>query len=219
MRSPVSFLSLSFFSLLLSACGPTGNTESPKPDAAPITQLSCNKDKEQLLIEAQALSDAGKHRDAFSKIADCRFQSSDPRYVELAKKYRTMEARNALSSLPKENWKERLENLRILKVNDPEWTAFKSEYEDLEKQDATLKHQAFEVASAEAKARHAAEKAAKAQLGVYIGMSAEDARESSWGEPQDINRTTTAHGVREQWVYGPKTYLYFTNGKLTAIQN
>ena len=52
----------------------------------------------------------------------------------------------------------------------------------------------------------------------WIGMTAEMARES-WGSPTDINRTTTAAGTREQWVYGPTTYLYFDKGLLTAIQN
>jgi hypothetical protein len=42
---------------------------------------------------------------------------------------------------------------------------------------------------------------------------------SSWGKPQSINRTTTRHGVHEQWVYGSRSYLYFENGVLTAIQN
>lgn len=53
-----------------------------------------------------------------------------------------------------------------------------------------------------------------------IGMTAGAARnQTNWGKPQSINRTTTAQGVREQWVYGPKHYLYFENGRLTAIQD
>jgi len=42
--------------------------------------------------------------------------------------------------------------------------------------------------------------------------------QTNWGAPKDINTTTTAAGVREQWVYGLRRYLYFDNGKLTAIQ-
>jgi hypothetical protein len=42
---------------------------------------------------------------------------------------------------------------------------------------------------------------------------------SSWGKPDDINRTITAYGTREQWVYGYRSYLYFDDGILTAIQN
>ncbi|MDO5104473.1 hypothetical protein [Capnocytophaga sp.] len=41
----------------------------------------------------------------------------------------------------------------------------------------------------------------------------------SWGKPESINKTTTQYSVSEQWVYGNGNYLYFENGKLTAIQN
>jgi ssDNA-binding Zn-finger/Zn-ribbon topoisomerase 1 len=41
----------------------------------------------------------------------------------------------------------------------------------------------------------------------------------SWGRPEDINRTTTAYGISEQWVYGLGTYVYFDNGVVTTIQN
>jgi len=73
---------------------------------------------------------------------------------------------------------------------------------------------------------------------VWIGMTAEHAR-WAWGWPTRINRTTTAAGVTEQWVYAvdetlsPTTkivqaiageptktrYLYFQDGILTAIQD
>lgn len=43
--------------------------------------------------------------------------------------------------------------------------------------------------------------------------------QSNWGRPIDINRTITATGTREQWVYGNRRYLYFQNGVLTAIQD
>ena len=56
--------------------------------------------------------------------------------------------------------------------------------------------------------------------GVRVGMTAEQVlKETSWGKPRSINRTTNAHGTREQWVYGYPNYLYFTNGVLTSIQN
>ncbi len=53
----------------------------------------------------------------------------------------------------------------------------------------------------------------------FVGMSNSDAVGSSWGHPSKINRTTTAAGVSEQWVYDEVGYLYFKNGKLTAIQD
>lgn len=64
----------------------------------------------------------------------------------------------------------------------------------------------------------ASERARKKREGVSIGMSAEDVLASSWGRPEKVNRTTTAMGTREQWVYD-SGYLYFTNGRLTAVQN
>ena len=65
------------------------------------------------------------------------------------------------------------------------------------------------------------EEAAAAQMrkpGVSIGMTAEQVRkDSSWGSPDHINRTVTAVGERQQWVY-PGGYLYFEDSKLVAIQ-
>lgn len=47
------------------------------------------------------------------------------------------------------------------------------------------------------------------------------------GSPNDINRSTGSWGVHEQWVYGgmigrsyfPSRYFYFSDGKLTSIQD
>jgi hypothetical protein len=56
--------------------------------------------------------------------------------------------------------------------------------------------------------------------GVRVGMTKEHVTsKTSWGEPSKINTTTTARGTFEQWVYGDSHYLYFTNGRLTTIQN
>lgn len=52
---------------------------------------------------------------------------------------------------------------------------------------------------------------------VKLGMSKQEAT-LSWGKPKDINRTQTYNGTHEQWVYDDG-YLYFENGKLTAIQD
>ena len=43
--------------------------------------------------------------------------------------------------------------------------------------------------------------------------------QTNWGAPRDRNRTTTAKGTREQWVYSPRRYLYFENGVLVTIQD
>lgn len=67
-------------------------------------------------------------------------------------------------------------------------------------------------------AQRQAQASQKKREGVRLGMTDEEVLQSSWGKPQKINRTTTARGTREQWVYGG-SYLYFENGRLTAIQN
>lgn len=51
-----------------------------------------------------------------------------------------------------------------------------------------------------------------------IGMSPEEVNSSSWGSPEDKNRTTTKYGVSEQWVYGDGRYVYFNDGEVTTIQ-
>jgi hypothetical protein len=53
---------------------------------------------------------------------------------------------------------------------------------------------------------------------VVIGMTPEEAR-MSWGNPKSVNRTVTALGVDEQWVYNDLTFIYFRDGKVTAVQN
>lgn len=50
-----------------------------------------------------------------------------------------------------------------------------------------------------------------------IGMSEYQAATSTWGQPEEKNRTETRAGIREQWVYGDGSYLYLDNGKVTAI--
>lgn len=53
-----------------------------------------------------------------------------------------------------------------------------------------------------------------------VGMTSDEvlALAWPWGKPEKVNTTTTAHAVREQWVYGAGRYLYFIDGVLTSIQ-
>ncbi|OMP66888.1 hypothetical protein [Domibacillus epiphyticus] len=53
---------------------------------------------------------------------------------------------------------------------------------------------------------------------VYIGMTQAEVLER-WGKPKDINRTVSANGTGEQWVYPNYQYLYFEDGILVTIQN
>ncbi|AGK96763.1 zinc ribbon domain-containing protein [Clostridium pasteurianum] len=52
-----------------------------------------------------------------------------------------------------------------------------------------------------------------------IGMTADQVRKSTWGNPKSINRTTTAYGTSEQWVYPNYRYIYLDNGIVTSIQD
>ena len=51
-----------------------------------------------------------------------------------------------------------------------------------------------------------------------IGMTAEQVRNSQWGKPKSVNKTTTKNAVSEQWVYSTSRYIYLENGIVTAIQ-
>ena len=67
---------------------------------------------------------------------------------------------------------------------------------------------------------------AKGITELRLGMSKEDTQcVPGWRFPKSTNTTATAGGVREQVVYGgygnfdsKSKYLYFENGKLTAVQ-
>lgn len=50
-----------------------------------------------------------------------------------------------------------------------------------------------------------------------IGMTAEEVRKTKWGNPNRINRDTYAWGIREQWVYNDRGYVYFEDGIVTSI--
>lgn len=61
-------------------------------------------------------------------------------------------------------------------------------------------------------------------FGVKIGMTTEDLmlclQDINNGHPDRVNTTTTARGMREQWVYrfsDEDRYYYFENGVLTTI--
>jgi hypothetical protein len=82
-------------------------------------------------------------------------------------------------------------------------------YEDLEKEAAVKKDLAKKYGQSNANLI--------VQGKVRIGFTKQMCREA-WGEPEDINTTTGSYGKHEQWVYDDD-YLYFENGKLTAIQD
>lgn len=50
-----------------------------------------------------------------------------------------------------------------------------------------------------------------------IGMTISEVKKSTWGEPDKINKDTYSWGVKEQWVYKNRGYIYFENGIVTSI--
>lgn len=50
-----------------------------------------------------------------------------------------------------------------------------------------------------------------------IGMTRMQVRQSKWGEPTKINKTSTKYADREQWVYNGNKLIYFENGIVTSI--
>lgn len=52
-----------------------------------------------------------------------------------------------------------------------------------------------------------------------IGMTKNEVLNSTWGEPEDINKTTTKYGTSEQWCYNGNKYIYFEDGIVTSIQD
>ena len=58
----------------------------------------------------------------------------------------------------------------------------------------------------------------KPKLPPRIGMTEAQVLASSWGKPSSVNTTITAYANSEQWVYGYGMYVYFRNGKVSAIQ-
>ena len=79
---------------------------------------------------------------------------------------------------------------------------------------------ASEKKRAALEAEERAKREARQRLpGVKIGMTKKQVIDASnWGQPISINETVTGGGTREQWVYGDGQYLYFTNGRVTAVQ-
>jgi len=51
-----------------------------------------------------------------------------------------------------------------------------------------------------------------------IGMTSDEVRISTWGNPNSINKTILASGTDEQWIYSNYRYVYIKNGVVTSIQ-
>ena len=51
-----------------------------------------------------------------------------------------------------------------------------------------------------------------------VGMTAEQVKASCWGKPGHVNRTHTADGISDQYVYGDGRYVDLRDGIVTSIQ-
>lgn len=56
------------------------------------------------------------------------------------------------------------------------------------------------------------------ELEPYIGMPKAQLKNSTWGEPTDINITETENHTSEQWCYSNEKYVYVDDGYVSAIQ-
>ena len=52
-----------------------------------------------------------------------------------------------------------------------------------------------------------------------IGMGEYDAANTMWSQPAERNRTVTARGSREQWVFGSGRFVYLENGRVIAVSS
>lgn len=121
----------------------------------------------------------------------------------------------------KEKASESLKNELAHYISEQNYTNYYSTYENFIKnsENEELKNIYNQYLAEQRAAKEAKQKEKSKSQGVYIGMTKQQVLDSMWGEPIKINTTTTKYGVSEQWVYPNNNYLYFENGKLTAIQN
>ncbi len=165
-------------------------------------------DRERIKIEIATALNAGKIAEAKGLLA--RYgQSAGGELDELAKKVDIADTNAVLVKASKDNLPIRrslVSRMITLEPKNPKWPAQLAEI------DRAMTAQATKIAKSI--------KDKKRREGVNIGMSQQDVLDSSWGRPERVNKTTTAAGTREQWVYrGYHSYLYFENGVLTTIQN
>lgn len=104
---------------------------------------------------------------------------------------------------------------------------------EAEKQRLDDERKRQEAARDEAKQAKEHARRTKHILPPAIGMTEEQVLISRWGRPYSVNRTTTARGMHEQWIYRSvdqsrttgkhevhrDTYVYLRNGVVYAIQD
>ena len=104
-------------------------------------------------------------------------------------------------------------------VREDDGTYSYAQQDEFERYGSVVFEDPVKTAAKEKAVRAKAKAVCTAKGGVSIGMTKAQVLASCWGKPESINRTVTAYGVHEQWVYNLKSYVYFENGVVTAIQN
>lgn len=191
----------------------------------------CRKHLEGLKTEYKRLLSAGDFRAAGSELSRCANVLADKALIEMIAADEQQQDFIKTISNSQGNADDRATAIRLFEEKYP--AAADQNRKVIDKAHAELakifeqqRRQRDTELAVERKRRDAEEAAERRKVasymrtqGVRIGMTQEEVVASSWGRPQDINRTTTAYGNHEQWVYGGRNYLYFENGKLTSIQN
>jgi hypothetical protein len=192
----------------LAACGDKTSPAQPAADPAAIhakAHANCLASRPDLLSRYEQEFSARRHWSAADALRGCAARLND---AELLEKVRKAEIASHMAIIGNKQQppRARAEAMQRLAQDHPE-TGRRFENEA---------RQLIEHAD---RADQLAAKAKSKREGVSIGMTQQQAMDSSWGRPSRINRTTTAAGMREQWVYGSGNYLYFSNGILVSIQN
>ena len=77
----------------------------------------------------------------------------------------------------------------------------------------------YEHLDSDTKSKNAQQKADEAAKNASpkLGMTKDQIRKGTWGEPNRINIDEYSWGTLEQWVYEDKGYIYFEDGYVTSI--
>lgn len=165
----------------------------------------CIDEKSARESEFEHLMMASLYDEAWRLAFDC-VGSDESFYAPLRNKAAIAGNMKKLSTLPPEQWEERLRVIEELSELAPDLAKpYVKELKPLQD-------------------RLASEQSVRARASINrpvdprLGMPRIAAENLSWGHPSTINTDSTVGGVSEQWVYPGKGYLYFRNGILMTIQ-
>lgn len=140
---------------------------------------------------------------------------------ELEKMHSEAEINNHLSIINNKKTKEEDRNAAMyaLRSDYPEAAKpYAKKLDRLDQEEIAYNEREARRIEADEKKRTAGRPEYDVDYDVRIGMSSNHALTSNWGKLIKVNKTTTAEGKSEQWVYKNGRYLYFRNDRITAIQ-